>query len=268
MSRAIHALLLPLLAGALLALASAAHAAASDTVQEERWAEQIVEGLEDHIAYWLDAGEREFVALYTPAFGGRRAAVLILHDAGTHPDWREVIQPLRKQLAARGFDTLAIQMPVPHRDAAASGYAPLYEEAIPRIYAGIETLKEEGNRRVFLIGHGLGAAMGAYFLGSAESPEIAGAAFIGMATGGTPDGFDAGTYIAGARIPVLDVLGTADAETVRQAAAARAVSAKNNRRYAQKAIAGAGHDFAGREKELLGAVNAWLDRYAPPAKRR
>jgi alpha-beta hydrolase superfamily lysophospholipase len=253
------------LLGTLLALVPGAHA--SDLAQEESWAEQIVESLEDQNAYWLDAGDSEFIALYTPALGRRRAAVLILHDAGTHPDWREVVRPLRTQLAARGFDTLAIQMPVPPRDAAPAQYRPLYDEAVDRILAGLETLLEEGNQRVFLIGHGLGAAMGVYYLDAAGSPEIAGAVWIGMVATGAPDGFGAAAVLARARLPVLDLWGAADSEVVRRAAAARAVAAKTNRRYAQQAIPGAGHDFAEKERELVGAVSAWLDREVQPVKR-
>jgi dienelactone hydrolase len=251
-----------------IALAGFASASASDTAQEERWAEQIVEGLEDHNAYWLDAGDREVLALYSPAAGRRRAAVLILHDAGAHPDWRQLVRPLRIQLAARGFDTMTIQMPVPSRGAPASDYTALYDQATERIFAGLETLKEEGNKRFFLIGHGLGAGMAAYFLAAADSPEIAGTVLIGMTATGAPEDFDANAAPFAPGLPVLDIYGAGDSEEVRQAAAARAGIAKSRRRYIQKSIPGAGHDFEGQEKELQSAVNAWLDRYAPPVKRR
>lgn len=252
---------------AVLALAQAALARASDLAQEERWAEQIVEGLENRNASWLSAGDTEFLALYSPAVGRRRAGVLLLHDIGEHPDWRQVTKPLRDHLAARGFDALAIQMPLPTHGAPPSDYAPLYDEAVERIFAGLETLKGEGNKRIFLVGHGLGAGMAGYFLADADSPEVAGVALIGMSAAGTPEGFDASAAIAALKSPVLDVVGAAEREELLQSATARAVGAKANRRYVQKTIAGAGHGFEGREKELLQTVGAWLDRHAPPIKK-
>ena len=66
-------------------LLSAVHAAQPDYEREARLAEQIVDMIMDGDPLWLEADQREFLSIYTEA-DNSRAAVLILHGRGFHPD--------------------------------------------------------------------------------------------------------------------------------------------------------------------------------------
>lgn len=138
---------------------------ASDTAKETRWADQVVDALLDGDAVWLNTSDTEqpaFLSILTEASEASHDAVIIMHGTGAHPDWQQVIQPLRVGLTEHGWHTLSIQMPILHNEASYDDYAPLFEEVTPRIQAAIKHLQAIGVSRIILIGHSLGSAMGAY----------------------------------------------------------------------------------------------------------
>ena len=75
---------------------------ASDLDKEKRWADQIVDSLIDGEAEYLKAGDVEFLAIYTEAEEPTGRAALVLHGIGVHPNWSQVVYPLRTGLPSLG----------------------------------------------------------------------------------------------------------------------------------------------------------------------
>ena len=90
---------------------------------------------------------------------------VVIHGTGVHPNWADVIQPLRVGLTEQGWHTLSIQMPVLANEASHDDYTAVFPEAPARIDAAVRYLKKEmGVKRVVLIAHSLGSSMTAYHL--------------------------------------------------------------------------------------------------------
>jgi len=115
---------------------------ASDLAKEKRWADQVVDAILDGDAVWLNDGTSEFLGIYTEAEEDKSRAVIVMHGTGIHPDWQQVIQPLRVGLSEHNWNTLSIQMPILPNEAEYPEYAPLYDEVAPRINAAIKYLQD------------------------------------------------------------------------------------------------------------------------------
>lgn len=247
----------------LICLANTAHS--SDAIKEQRWAVQIKEQLMVGQPLQIAAGQESFFALYTPASSKiQRGGVVLLHGLGAHPDWPEVISPLREGLPESGWATLSIQLPVWPNSAKFEDYPPLFPAANERITAAIQQLQQKGLTNIVLVGHSLGAAMGAYFLAekSPGSNDIRAFVGIGMnqapgSTAHTPDA------LAKISVPVFDLYGVHDLDGVLSSAKARAAAQIDNRQYRQTVIPGADHFFSGLETSLTKRVAGWLKNAAP-----
>ena len=68
---------------------------ASDLAKEKRWADQVVDAILDGEAVWLNDGTSDFLGIYTEAAEDKGRSVIVMHGTGIHPDWQQVIQPLR-----------------------------------------------------------------------------------------------------------------------------------------------------------------------------
>lgn len=239
---------------------------ASDTAKEKRWADQIVDGLFDGKPVWLQAGKTKFLGIYTEsATKPSKGAVIILHGTGVHPDWPDVINPLRVQLPTHGWATLSLQMPILHNEAKEPEYAPLFPEITPRMQAGIDFLKSKGNPNIYVAAHSLGATMAAYYMANSTNP-VKGMVVIG--TSGvnfdTPNLRYFETLPKLNKTPILDLYGSEDLKDVLDTVTKRADIAKKsgNTRYVQVKVPGANHFFQGRNKELVQEVSNWLDKNA------
>ena len=85
----------------------------SDTAKERRWAEQVIDGLLDGDDVWLiDDSGHEFLGILTEGDRSSGHAVVLLHGVGVHPNWPDVIYPLRAGLLERHITTLSLQMPI------------------------------------------------------------------------------------------------------------------------------------------------------------
>ena len=121
---------------------------ASDLAKEKRWADQIVDALITGDAEWLPVGNLKVLAIYTPSeIEPARGATIILHGIGVHPDWPDVIHPLRTRLPEAGWATLSLQMPILPNEASDIDYLPLLPEVAPRIDAAIDFLQAQGDRK-------------------------------------------------------------------------------------------------------------------------
>ena len=240
----------------------ASAALGSDLAKEQRWADQIVDTLIDGEAEWLTAQSHEFLAIYTEASeGDGKRAVIVLHGIGVHPNWPQVVYPLRVELAELGWSTISLQMPILPNDAEPYEYEPLFDEVAPRIDAGIRFLRDKGAEEIALVEHSLGATMGSYYLASnPNSNAIKVFIGVGMGAGSGYLRMNITFSLERIKIPVLDLYGSDDLDRVVKTAARRAAAAKRARNgaYEQIKVDGADHFFEGEEKELVGIVNAWL----------
>jgi pimeloyl-ACP methyl ester carboxylesterase len=237
----------------------------TDQTKEQRWADQIVDSLLDGEAVWMEAGDQRFLGIFTPDTSGTtKGAVILLHGMGVHPNWPDVIYPLRTSLPEHGWATLSIQLPVLNNDAVLKDYLPLIGEAAPRIEAAVKWLESQDFKTIALVGHSLGATMGAACIATDAPPGIDALAVIGMGTSTIDPKTDNVAHLEQISIPVLDLYGSRDLEGVRKSAKERAGAARKagNKAYRQIEVEGADHFSVGLEEELVRRVRGWLDRLA------
>ena len=238
----------------------------SDLAKEKRWADQIVDGLIVGDAVWLQASGNKFLGIYAEHESEKlKGAAIILHGLGVHPNWPDVIQPLRAELPSYGWATLSLQMPILGNDADYEAYSPLFPEIAPRLKAGITHLKQQGYENIVIIGHSFGAAMGAYFLANNPTGDIQALVAIGI-SGTQFDAPDKNYYssLQKLSLPILDIFGSIDIQPVldsekERLRVARKAGVKN---YRQIKVTGANHFFHGLEADLVRHVKSWLSKYS------
>ena len=89
---------------------------ASDLAREQRMSDEIIDAILDGNPEILKADGHEFLSIYTEA-DNAKGAVIVMHGRGFHPDWVDVVQPLRVNLVESGWSTLALQMPALEKSA-------------------------------------------------------------------------------------------------------------------------------------------------------
>jgi pimeloyl-ACP methyl ester carboxylesterase len=236
------------------------YAGASYLEKEQRWAEQIVDFLMDGDAIYLSDGTSEFLAIETPAADdSTNRAAIVMHGTGVHPNWPDVVQPLRVGLTEAGWHTLSIQMPVLANEADYRDYPAIYDGVPGRIDAAIAHLREQGAETVVLLAHSQGATMTTYYLANSDA-QIDGFAAIGMGPGIAGTKADNLAHLPKVSVPMLDLYGSEDLEEVIESSQARAAAATGSPKFEQKVVAGADHFFQGEEDDLLKYVQAWLEK--------
>ena len=242
-------------------LLSAVHAAQPDYEREARLAEQIVDMIMDGDPLWLEADQREFLSIYTEA-DNSRAAVLILHGRGFHPDWADAINPLRVGLVERGYSTLSLQMPVLGKEAKYYDYIPVFDFAHARIEAGLRYLRDSGHRKVILLAHSCGVHMAMDWIGENGDAKID--AYVGLGMGATDYGqpMREPLPLAQMRVAVLDLYGADEFPAVLRAAPERQamLEAGGHRQSRQLMLPQANHYFTDQGDALVAAVADWLDQ--------
>ncbi|MDC9727118.1 MAG: DUF3530 family protein [Candidatus Thioglobus sp.] len=218
-----------------------------DYAKEARWAEQVEDGIMDGDVVWLSANSHDFMAIYTPSESDTKQTAVIVHGLGVHPDWPQVVQPLRVALTERGFNTLSIQMPVLDNDHDSLAYMALLNYSDARIASALEYLQTENLNANVLIAHSLGSVMSTHFLANnANSVER----FIGI---GMPD--KTVNFLKKINLPVLDLYGEKDIQSVMHSALDR--SNTTNKQYTQRMV-NADHFFNEKDVLLVDEVSHWL----------
>jgi len=245
----------------LCVVAGSAHA--SDLAKEKRWADQITDTLMVGDVQWLNTGQHKFLGLYTENTGAREAGgVIIMHGIGIHPNWDTIVHPLRSVLPESGWHTLSIQMPILSNEAEFKDYIPLFTEVRPRIEAAIAFLKGKGINKIVLIGHSLGASMGAHYLAGKVDEAVVAYVAIGASGGGSSE-VDYLKSLAKIRLPVLELFGENDLPQVISTQGSKAKIAKEVgiKDYKQIKVPGADHFFAGKNEVLVKTVDDWIARF-------
>jgi pimeloyl-ACP methyl ester carboxylesterase len=271
MNRTLSALFALALASTGVASTSAETAALDsepDLAKEQRWREQIVDTLMEGEAVDLQAGDLTFLGLYTEAAGAdgepSKRVAIVVHGIGAHPDWPQVVHPLRVGLPEKGISTLSIQMPVLGNEAKSADYLPLMDGVAPRLDAAIAFLKETGAERIAIVAHSLGATMaGGYLATHPDAVDVYVA--IGMSGGAPDERLDNVRAVGRIRVPMLDLYGQNDLEAVVDFAPARVKSAVEggNPGYNQVQVPGADHFFEGQDQNLVDTVAQWLEQTVP-----
>jgi pimeloyl-ACP methyl ester carboxylesterase len=234
---------------------------------DHEWESQIAQKLLEETIIgeiiWCKAGENSFITLFTgqPAHGTRGAAI-ILHGMGSHPDWPEVIAPIRLTLPDRGWSTLSVQLPVLNPETPVAAYGATVKEAGKRIRGAVKLLRDMEFSNIVIIAHSFGAATAASYIAENRGKGILAFVSIGMRSqkflNPTLDLVD---KIEKINIPVLDVYGSHDFDDiVRSAADRRLAASKNgNHMYRQVEIRDADHNFIGLESALIDLISGWLE---------
>ena len=234
-----------LMAGAVCAQAR------SDAAREKRWADQIVPNLVVGDAVYLRLPDgTNFLAIYAPA-AKPRAAVLLAHGPGLHPD-HGIVGELRMRLVERGYTTLSLQMPVLEAgDEAGPAYRELFPEAAQRIAAGARHVLDRGHARFAIVSHAMGSGMTYEYLRRNRSAPVA--AWIALSFYGVFE------EIARAAYPVFDLYGESDYRGIRGPAGERRRVLDTVPGSRQLAVSTGGRFLAGGEAAILREVPAFLD---------
>lgn len=242
---------------ALSGLGLASLSLASDQAREKKHADEILASLVVGEEVWLSADNQPFLGLFTAAADASTDAVILLHGTGVHPNWPDVIFPLREGLPDEGWSSLSIQLPVAAPGATFDAYLALFPEVSPRVDAAIAFLHERGYKRIVLIGHSLGAIMGTYYLAQHEPAEIQGFIAIGLSATDLPT-VSVPDTLGKTRLPLLDLYGSDDLPTITSTSWTRRLAASDNPNYQQIEADGANHFFHGKDDELRRYVLGWL----------
>ncbi len=243
---------------------------ASDTAKEARWANQVVDSIMVGDAEWLNVGKSKILAIYTEnttkkAMGG----AIILHGTGVHPNWDQVVRPLRSQLPDYGWSTLSLQLPVLANEAEYKDYIPLFKEVAPRINAGVKFLKSKGIQNIVIIAHSLGSSMAGHYM--ANKPDSSIRSFVAVGVSGDMNKDSKVGYLTSLKtikVPVLDIFGSNDLAQVLKTEKSKANAAHEagNKNYTQIKVAGANHFFDNKDDVLVKHVRDWLAKNAVTTK--
>jgi len=215
----------------------------------------------------LKASAGSFIGLYKRAktseinTGEAHGVVILVHGMGAHPDWPDVISPLRTQLTEYGWSTLSIQMPILSPEEPIAEYGKTLRLVNSRIQAAVDYLHEWEVEPIILLGYSFGAAQAANYLASKKPEDIK--AFISvsmLAQKFIKPGLDVYKFIGEIAIPILDIYAEEDLEDVRRGIDDRrlAASKNGNAEFKQIELQRSGHHYLGFEDALTEQIQIWL----------
>jgi len=188
--------------------------------------------------------------LYLP--GDKPLGLLLAHGRGKQPDWK-VVEPLRYAAQQQlGYHTLSLQMP--NDDINFKDYDSVFPQAYAAFNKGIARMQQLGVKKIYLMGHSMGARMASAFIATHPDAPIAGLIVAGCRNNGQePLACDHNLQLID--LPVLDIWGEAN-QLDNTAANQRKYLQSDN--YQQVAISDGDHLFSGVENDFIAAVIHWL----------
>jgi pimeloyl-ACP methyl ester carboxylesterase len=239
---------------------------APDLERESRMHAQISDSILDGEILQLQGADGiQFMGIFTESESAVvNGTAIILHGRGFHPDWPNVIHPLRVGLTAHGWNTLAIQLPVLGKEALYFDYLPIFSDAKPRIEAALDFASSAGEGKIAVIAHSCGYHMAQHWIttdGDTALQQFD--AFVGIGMGAT----DAGQPMQEAfvldriKVPVLDVFAQRDFSAVRRLAEERReqMIRGGHPNSAQVVVPDADHYFVDRGDALVEVIGNWLN---------
>ena len=260
----------------LISISLSMSALATDTAKEERWAKQVNDFLVNGKTQWLNTNIHKFLSIYRPAMNPTFnmkpiGGVILLHGRGVHPNWPQVIQPLRTGLPNYGWSTLSLQMPILPSGSTGEDYIHLFKEVPARIKAGLDYLSKHGINNVILIGHNLGSNMGSNYLSSHNDSRVRAFVGIGMVGEKQPTSkfaLDNVWSLLRMNVPILNVYGSDDNPNVLASVdrLAFAISSYSNSKKTQHSqqikINDANQSFKNHEDKLLQIITTWISNFS------
>ena len=210
----------------------------------------------------LKAPGGRFIGIYQRAKTGESHGVVILaHGMGAHPDWPDVISPLRTQLPEFGWSTFSIQMPILSPEEPVAEYGKTLKVAKSRLNAAIDYLHTWEIEQIILLGYSFGAVQVASYLASGKNENVRAFVSVSMLSQKfIKPGLDVFKLIGGIDLPMLDIYGDEDLPDVRRGSDDRrlAASKNGNRDFKQIELKHAGHHYQGVEEALVEQIQIWL----------
>lgn len=227
---------------------------AQDYAREQRWANEVKQGLVVGQAVMIkEQRGPEFLGIYTEV-PHPVATIVLVHGTGVHPD-HGIIGDLRTRLAEMGYNTLAIQMPVLAADAPAADYVKLMPDATKRIRAAADWLNKKGQTNLVLVSHSMGSKMADFY-------------FATTTQNGRPDPFKAWVAMGLGQaytpvngfypFPMLDVYAQNDLPAVLAKANERREQLNAAKGSHQVVMESTDHFYAGQEKGVAKAIDEFL----------
>jgi len=233
---------------------------ASDLEKEQRWRDQVADSIMDGDEVDVSVDGRDVFGIYTEAADESKNGMIIVHGTGIHPNWEQVVRPVRVRMTEYGWNTLSIQMPILHNEAEYKDYVPLYPEVPPRFKAAEQFLLDQGMEKIVVVAHSQGATMSSYYLSRHPESKVSEFVAIGMGATQKDSHLNSALALKKINIPVLDLYGSNDLPRVMDTVDDRKRGATHNPHYRQKEIAGANHFFDDMNDELIAAIQGWLSR--------
>lgn len=249
-----------ILLGLVVVLLISLEATASDLAKEQRWREQIADSIMDGEAVDVMVDGRGVFSIYTEPAEDSTKGMIIGHGIGVHPNWDQVVLPIRVEMAERGWHTLSIQMPILENQAEAKDYYRIYPDAGPRLQAAEKFLQARGIKNWVYVGHSAGSQMIALYLSKNSPTQAKGFVAVGMNAAQDDPAVNAANSLKNINLPVLDLYGSEDLEFVLNTAEKKRLAAKHNKAYTQKMVKGANHFFDGKNDELIEIVGEWSSK--------
>ena len=210
----------------------------------------------------LKASGGRFIGIYQRAkMGESRGVVILVHGMGAHPDWPDVISPLRTQLPEFGWSTLSIQMPILSPEEPVAEYGKTLKIAKSRLNAAIDYLHTWEIEQIILLGYSFGAVQVASYLATSKNENVRAFVSVSMLSQKfIKPGLDVFKLIGGIDLPMLDIYGDEDLPDVRRGSDDRrlAASKNGNRDFKQIELKHAGHHYQGVEDALVEQIQIWL----------
>jgi alpha/beta superfamily hydrolase len=235
-----------------------------DADKESRIATQTLQTLFVGEPIWLTSDTKDgrpFLGLVTSE-GNKSYTILMIHGTGQGPDTPYVIGPLRELLSETGYGTLSIQMPVLSDDVDYSKYTTEFSEAGKRIQAGIKFLRKTvPNARVVILGHSMGSTMLMDWVGKNGTGNISALIPIGLGSTNQKKSISDVFSSSDINIPILDILGEKDYDSVLWSAPMREKTIKaTHKSSTQRTLENADHFFNGHEENVALLIDSWLEK--------
>ncbi|MFT2110710.1 DUF3530 family protein [Marinomonas sp. 2405UD68-3] len=212
----------------------------------------------------IESPNDRFLSLFRESTAGEpQGCIMLIHGDNEHPDWPQVISPIRNTLIENSWCTLSIEIPdttkrfelptlptINNTQENTTNQTEQETKSLPNeeiIYSRMDSarqhLSDKGYRRVIFLGHGTGAA---YALKYVVDQGISGSA-LAIIDPFTPlpfNDFEMANLIESLRLPVLDYYFNSNIKQYRAA------------QYRMSA-----------SKKRLSTANAYIQIKAPPDRR-
>ncbi|VAW75125.1 hypothetical protein MNBD_GAMMA12-784 [hydrothermal vent metagenome] len=243
---------------------------------EQKWLNILKKSPVKHQLVTLKSKKGPTTGLYMVQTSGQpQGGLIILHGRLQHPDWRELIAPLRSRFPKFGWATLSIQLPLHSEPVNKKEYAQAETLNNARIDAAIIFLNSRKIRNIVIVAYELGANTAARYLLKKNRDAVHAFISISLLNFAKPEKLNANRAMSLLKLPILDVYAMNDSKKVLEAVKQRKPLASQHRHldintrdpknamYRQLEIEGADHSYSGYEDFLIKRLRSWLRLFAP-----